>query len=519
MRSSFPSKAPILAASLLLTDQSAQAQTRVLVNPDEPRQHFEGWGTSLCWWAHDLGTWRDESLDALTTLVADSARGLGMNIFRYNIGGGDQPGHNHMRADADVPGWKPTENGPYDFDADPGQRKTMAFLRRKVRNPIWEAFSNSPPWWMTKSGCASGNTDGSNNLKEDYYDDFAEYLVTVTKHLQETDSVVFRTLTPFNEPNSDWWTANGRQEGCMFARSTQPRMIQEVGRRLLPAGLTRTTLSASDANSIGEMVGNADSFDSLTRSYISQYNAHSYFGSDAERRSMADLARRHGKRMWQSETGPLSWPGGNQFDVAMWSADLILRDLREMRANAWLDWQAAGGGLWGVIDYTRSNQTSRMNKKGYAYAQFTRFIRPGSTLLASDNANTVAALVPASGSLVLVAVNTGTSAAAYAFDLTRFQLLPQAAKAYRTSVNQDIAALADIPVQNKMLTVSAPSRSVTTLVLAGVATTSVHAAPDKRGPAEKRRGAFGAIAGPAGMGPWFLDPAGESPFNALGRRP
>jgi O-glycosyl hydrolase len=296
-------------------------------------------------------------------------------------------------------------------------------------------------------------------------------------------------------------------------------MIQEVGKRLKPAGLTRTTLSASDANSINEMVGNANSFDSLTRSYISQYNTHSYFGSDADRRSMADIARRHGKTLWQSETGPLSWPGGNQFDVAMWSADLILRDLREMRANAWLDWQAAGGGIWGVIDYTRSNQTSRMNKKGYAYAQFSRFIRPGSTLIASDNANTLAALVPASGSLVLVAVNTGASSVNYAFDLSRFQVLPQSAQVYRTSANQDIAALADLPVENKTVTLSAPSRSVTTLVLAGVTTTSVAVAPDKRIRAEKRRRTFGPIAGPAGMGPWFPDPAGSELFNALGRRP
>lgn len=488
------------------------AQIPVRVDPGDQRQSFEGWGTSLCWWAHDLGVWDDPGLDALTTLVADTSRGLGMNIFRYNIGGGEQPGHNHLRSDADVPGWKPAENGPYDFNADPGQRRTMAFLRRKVQNPIWEAFSNSPPWWMTKSGCASGNTDGSNNLKEDYYDDFAEYLITVTRHLRETDSVVFRTLTPFNEPNSTWWKAGNNQEGCMFNRASQPRMIQELGRRLGPAGLNRTSVSAADANAIGEMTGNADSYDSLTRSYLSQYNVHSYFGSDADRRSMADIARRHGKKLWQSESGPLSWPGGNQFDVAMWSAGLILRDLREMRAEAWLDWQVAGGGIWGVIDYTLSSQSSWMNKKGQAYAQFSRFIRPGSLILGSDNPNTLAALVPANGTLVLVTVNAGAETVEYVFDLNKFQSLPASARPYRTSASEDLALLAEIPVAAKTVTMRAPPRSITTLVLGSAQTTGLGRPSWIGGPTHPGLAAPGV----GGM-PWFPGKGGRR-LNVLGRR-
>lgn len=496
--------------SIALPAASA-AQTPILVSPSDPRQAFEGWGTSLCWWAHDLGTWRDESLDALTTLVADTSRGLGMTIFRYNIGGGDRPGHAHMRADADVPGWKLTEAGTYDWSADAGQRRSMAFLRRKARNPIWEAFANSPPWWMTKSGCVSGNTDGSNNLKEDYYDDFAEYLVSVARRLQETDSVVFRTLAPFNEPNSDWWRADGRQEGCMFSRATQPRLIQEVGRRLRSAGLSGTTVSAADANSIGEMLGNAQSYDSLTLSFVSQFNTHSYFGSVAERRSLWEISRRLGKKLWQSETGPLSWPGGNQFDAAMWSAELILRDLREMRAEAWIDWQVAGGGVWGVIDYTRSNQTARMNKKGSAYAQFSRFIRPGAVILGSGNDNTLAAWHPGTGALVLVAVNPAAAATAFPFNLSAFQALPSVAQAFRTSADEDLARLADLPVADRQVTVQAPPRSVTTVVLRNAVTSALAREAGYRA----RNPAWRTLR--SGTGIRIRDAAGELGIDAAGR--
>jgi O-glycosyl hydrolase len=302
----------------------------------------------------------------------------------------------------------------------------------------------------------------------------------------------------------------------MIARANQPRLIQEVGGILKERGLTRTSVSAADANSVAEMVGNADAYDSLTLSYISQFNSHSYSGSDADRRSLAGIARTKRKKLWQSETGPSNWPGGDQFDVAMWSAGLILRDLREMRAEAWLDWQVAGGGIWGVIDYTVSNQTSKMNKKGYAYSQFSRFIRPGSTIIASDNANTLAALVPATGSLVLVAVNAGTTPVAYAFDLGKFQSLPQAAQVYRTSATQNLVSLAEIPVQSKSIALEAPALSVTTLVLKGSVPTSVSLAPSR--PGNGTLGRFGLASGQAYPVPMYWVPEQAFPINPLGQR-
>ena len=66
---------------------------------------FEGWGTSLCWWANRIGY-----SDALSQLAAeafcDPESGLGLNILRYNIGGGDDPSHNHItRTDSMMPGY------------------------------------------------------------------------------------------------------------------------------------------------------------------------------------------------------------------------------------------------------------------------------------------------------------------------------------------------------------------------------------------------------------------------------
>ena len=65
---------------------------------------FEGWGTSLCWWANRVGF--SEKLTKESGRLFFSKDGLGINIMRYNIGGGDDPSHDHIqRTDSAVPGW------------------------------------------------------------------------------------------------------------------------------------------------------------------------------------------------------------------------------------------------------------------------------------------------------------------------------------------------------------------------------------------------------------------------------
>lgn len=52
---------------------------------------FEGWGTSLCWWANRLGYSEELTKQAAEYFFSDN--GLDMNIGRYNVGGGDLTGN------------------------------------------------------------------------------------------------------------------------------------------------------------------------------------------------------------------------------------------------------------------------------------------------------------------------------------------------------------------------------------------------------------------------------------------
>src|SRR4029079_2747293 len=273
--------------------------------------------------------------DAVGDAVGDPTTGMGMNIFRYNIGGGENPAHDHMGQWREMPGFQASD-GTWDWTADASQRAVLQSIVTRAPGSILEAFANSPPYWMTKSGCASGNGDGSNNLKDDSTDAFADYLTEVVKHFRDSWGVAFRTVWPLNEPNASWWTANGSQEGCHFSPSNQQTIIKAVGARLTAKGLTATTVTASDENSLDDAYNNMRAFDTASLAAMSQMNAHSYNGS--RRTELRTLATSTGKRLWQSESGPLSVTLADDTEAALFMAGRIITDLRDMQAEAWVDW-------------------------------------------------------------------------------------------------------------------------------------------------------------------------------------
>ena len=445
----------------------AHAQTKVVVDPGKKYQVFEGWGTSLCWWAVKAGAWSETNRSKLLGAIADPDTGLGYTIFRYNIGGGDQPGHNHLdKGDggANVPGYKPTEKGDFDWTADPYQRTIAIELSKRVKDPIFEAFSNSPPWWMTKSGCVSGSSDGSDNLKEDYFDDFADYLSEVALHFKKEWGITFRTVEPFNEPSAGWWKANGGQEGCGF-KNNQTKMIVELGKALQKKGLfPETSVSAADETNIGDALNQFNKYSGEALSYMFQVNTHSYSGGD-NRAKLFNAAFAKDKKVWQSETGPLHKSGDE--NIALWMAGVILADLRDMKASAWVDWQIGDPAEnWRSLALNHSKQTFSPNARYYMHAAFSRYIRPGSRIIDSDNGNTLAALRE-DGALVLVVRNSGTSDVKYEFDLRGFDKIGASAKVVRFELPGSLTKQSDIVVSGKALSMTAKSNTITTMVIDG----------------------------------------------------
>jgi len=432
----------LLFVFMLLSAQNAISQTNLTIFPETKYQTVEGWGGSLCWWANVAGGWSDAKVDSLCTWIT-SPTGLNLNVFRYNIGGGENPAHSHFRTDAYMPGFKATEASAYDWTADANQRRILLKLKAKRNDCIFEAFSNSPPYWMTQNNCSGGKPTpiitypGLNNLKDDHYTAFADYLTDVVKYYHDTYGVTFRSLEPFNEPEiaNSWVGTSCNQEGCAFSPSNEIKLINEVYSKLSSKGmLSYCTISSNDANNIDDAVSDINQFISAgIMSKLSQFNTHSYKGS--QRSQIQQQAAQQGKRLWQSETGPLnSGITTGSYDNNLYIGSRCIEDMVNMKPVAWCDWQILDqGDEWGLIHYDNTSQTFWKNKNYFTRMQTTRFVKQGYTIVNTNQPDVLAAINSTSTELVLVFSNQTVSDKSYTIGLNMFGSAGSTAKAYRTT--------------------------------------------------------------------------------------
>ncbi|SDS38076.1 O-Glycosyl hydrolase [Paenibacillaceae bacterium GAS479] len=448
-----------------------------VVNPSVQNQTWEGWGTSLAWWANRVGGdvySRDEYADLLF-----SDEGLDLNIVRYNIGGGENPDpasiglETPMDLRAQIPGYKASANAPYDWTQDANQRWVLDAAKSRIDQNefIAEAFANSPPWWMTKSGSVTGNKNGTENLKEDMYDDFADYLTTVVKQFRDNWGTDFRTLSAFNEPSAGYWYFDNRQEGNRMLPPNQGIMIGELYNELAAKGLT-TGISAPEETNIDVARDTINSYSQATKDKVVQFNTHSYEGSD---RTGLNVAA-GGKRIWNSEHGDGVWDG-------LTMSRNILKDIKEMKSSAWVNWQVVEntGNGWGAIgtqlnDPNANLGTYTINKKYYMLAQWSKFIRPGYRIIDIVDDNSVAAYDSENGELVIVTINSNDAANTITYDLSQFTNVSGSLNGYCTTTGgENLAAITGLNLSGKSFTSTVPAKAVSTFVVTGV--TGIEASP------------------------------------------
>lgn len=435
------------------------------------RQIMEGWGVSLCWWANMCGKWSDEKIDKLIDWMV-SPDGLNWNVFRYNIGGGDDPNWTHCYAHhmgngkglrAEMEGFQDERNGEFHWERDAAQRKIMLKIKEKRPDAIFEAFSNSCPWWMTESGCCSGNADGGkDNLKPDYYEDFAKYLVEVCKHYKEVYGIEFRTLEPFNEPVTNFWYKAGPQEGCHFDFASQVAFVKVLKPILDKSGLS-TVISAADETNIGLAVSGLKEFqNSNADQLVGQWNSHTYSADNRSRSQFGSLARAEGKTVWMSETGA----GGSGISGNLSMAQRLIDDVRYIAPSAWVDWQymEEGNDQWCLVRGSFADASYYKVKNYYVRQQVTRFIKQGYSIVQSDNGHSLAATSPDGKELVVVLLNTDTRSV-HRISLPMAHVTGDIS-AWRTSEKESMTRVSDFKLKSdSIIDVTLPEMSITTLTI------------------------------------------------------
>lgn len=493
-----PVPVPAIAA-----EQPTAALT-IRLDPSYQHPSFEGWGTALAWFARVTGGWPDAQRKRLADDLY-GADGLGFTVARYNIGGGDSPETTpYMRPGADVPGywsrpgpetpdwWDPDRADHWNASADANQQWWLSAAKARGAT-TFEAFSNSAPYFMTNSQLASGAANGwEDNLRSDQYDRFAGYLTGSLQRAQSATGVTFDAISPVNEPDTDYWHAGGRQEGSHWDPASQARMITTLRAALDAKGVT-TPIASMDETNPEKFRSDWEAYAPAVRDTVDRLNTHTY-GTNG-RTGARDIAKGEATPLWMSEVDvggsvPQSF---TSMSPALDLAQRINDDVRELEPRAWVLWQAVEdyenmtpaheNSNWGLIqtDFTPDDAATeplRKNKKYWAMANYSRFVRPGARIMNTDDPQTLAAVRPDGGAVVVHTNSTGEEREV-TLNLDGFTTAADGpVERWTTDATKNLQRDADAAVAGRTLKAVVGPGSVTTFVLptvGGVNTTATTA--------------------------------------------
>lgn len=513
-------------------------------NPAYTGPAFEGWGTSLVWMANATGQYPQALKNDLIEKVFGD-EGLNLNIARYNVGGGnssDTP--DYLRPGGAVPGWWNAETGlsdgegpitasyadrnrmlaawtgdepgNYNLAADASQRAWITAIKDKVTK--WEAFSNSPPYFMTESGYTSGGFDANaEQIKPAATAKFAKYMKTAVEEVEKSQGIRFDTVNPLNEPNTNYWSTKlggngkptgGGQEGAHVGPAAQSQVLSAMAAELAKPGTTTAAkVSGPDETSPSTFVTDWNGWSAETKAQVSQLNVHTY--STGDRNRVRDIAKAADKPLWMSEVegnwGGDSW-NPDSIENGLGIASRVSDDLRELEPSAWVLWQPVEDLYnmqlgekknWGsvFVDFDCNSEGNsvrrvadgaadpsckvKINSKYNTLRNFTHYIVPGDRIIPTNNNKTTSALKANGNGLTMVHTNDSASPVTVDVDLSRFGAIANGATVTPVVTTQSPAAnptanalvkgaAVAIDATKRSARITIPAKSVTTLMIDGV---------------------------------------------------
>ncbi len=355
---------------------------KATIDAGKAYQTMEGFGASDCWLPNKIGQyWNSNRLQLARWLFSKNIskgqpQGIGLSMWRVNLGAGteekgdaggitEENSHNN-RAESYLSG------GRYDWTKCAGQRY---FMQQALNNNVesFVFFSNSPLVEYTINGEGRSDNGAHANLKDDCYDDFAEYMANVADHFVGEGYPVTH-ISPLNEPQYNW---DGRaQEGSGWQNDEIARLVRELSKSLKDKGVSTKILIPEAAEWRYLYEGNINDrysqieafFNPNSDNYLGDLPnvdnvvaGHSYWTFDNwksmrdTRAKVADAVANRGVRVWQTEWSMLdacpSELGGNydnitEFDIALYMSKIIHNDITVAGCTSWSYWTAMSVERW-----------------------------------------------------------------------------------------------------------------------------------------------------------------------------
>ena len=475
----------------------------VKIDPSVTYQEIHNFGASDAWSCQFVGNWPDTKKNRIANLLFSleknedgSPKGIGLSCWRFNIGAGSaQQGEDSGINDP----WRRAESflqtdGNYDWTKQSGQRWFLrAAKQRGVESFI--GFVNSPPVVLTKNGKAHSDGGNSMNLTEENLPEYSNYLVDITKNIQQNEGVLFDYLSPVNEPQWDW---KGGQEGSPWTNSEIAQLCKTLGTDLRQAGLP-TKIEITEAGQLNHLYEAANDakrgnqirefFSPSSENYVGdipnvahKIAAHSYFTTTNDEVLREVRTKLHNEiqtinpelEFWMSEFCILGnndgFMGNNRdlgMETALFVANVIHADLTIANASVWQWWLAVSpydfkDGLV-YIDKSKTDGAIYESKLLWALGNYSRFIRPGARRISAEHPQNpevkISAFQNKNGELVAVILNRGNSEQTIALKISETN--QNEIRIYETSEQNDLSYLGEIQINDEL---KVAQRSVTTLV-------------------------------------------------------
>ncbi|MFY1697435.1 cellulose binding domain-containing protein [Solwaraspora sp. WMMA2101] len=404
----------------------------ITVNTGTRYQTIDGFGAAT--WIWGSSTW---STAETQTLVGLGPNQLGLSIVRTGIS---------------------PESSEWSNQVNALRTAKSAGSGVKILASPWTA----PAAWKTNNSRINGG-----KLRTDYYDDYANHLNSYVQYMRNQGVTVDVTSVQ-NEP--DWHPSYD----SMDWNGTELRnFVRDHGWRV-----QNTELMVAEAVNMNYSYTDPTLNDAGARNNIGYIGGHLYGLESQGRLKPYNLANQHGKPVWMTEwnhheadgSGSNIW--GNPSNVAVWDETLddIMRTVhRIMEANwaAYIWWY--GKRFYSFIGDGESafgTTAGAPLKRGYAFSQYAKYVRPGYQRVALTKSSKASPLevtaYTGDGKTTLVILNRSNSAVNGAVvaapqNVTR-------AEHYLTS-QYSSAASQSVGVNGNQVTVNVGARSISTVVL------------------------------------------------------
>ncbi|WP_024990471.1 glycoside hydrolase [Segatella albensis] len=410
----------LIASSLY--SKAATPVTHYTIQPNSPEQHIQHFGASDAWSMQFLGLWpqkqQEQIADWLFSLDTDAQgkpKGIGLSLWRFNLGAGsEEQGETSQIQRGTRTQCFLKADGTYDWNKQEGQRRFLKLAKQRGV-PYLLAFCNSAPVYFTKNGLATNTgRDGTINLKDNCYDDFARFMATSLKGIEEHDGIHIDYISPVNEPDGHWNWLGPKQEGSPATNREIAHVVRELNKELLKRKVN-TKILMNESSDYRCLLGThhtdwqrgyeikAFFTKDSTQTYIGNQKtvlpligAHSYWTNTPipymreARMQVREACKQKGIKFWQTEICIMSNDeeigGGNGYDysmkTALYVARIIHHDLVYANAESWSWWRAAGGDYRDGLLRIYSNDGWKSgwavdSKLLWTMGNYSRFIRPG----------------------------------------------------------------------------------------------------------------------------------------------